>query len=90
VTGRSICTTQGLAKCFHCSCVLYQPIHLAAGDGGNYACSAVCSSRWILGIESPDRESFLLPELMAAIMLFFSFEFFMSCSGDFFSRGFFL
>ncbi|CAK7333835.1 unnamed protein product [Dovyalis caffra] len=41
-----------------------KPVHLAAGDAGHYACSTVCSSWRIFGIDSPDRESFLLSKLM--------------------------
>ena len=29
-TGRNVCTTEALAECFYCSCILFKSIHLSA------------------------------------------------------------
>lgn len=65
-TGRSICPAQGVAEFSHCGCLLFEPRHHVADDGGDYACCNFCFFGFISIPYSKDRESILLePQLQS-------------------------
>lgn len=68
-TGRGICTAQGLAECFHCSCILPESIHLIEGNAGDYACCPLHLICWIPVFNSQSRKSIFLLQFVKLVLL---------------------